>query len=264
MILTFLYYDPGGKYNRVFQRQLATMKSAFEKICVSIAPPTSQDNADFVRYLEEQSCVVFDNAPGTPIGEHSHNALRLAVEQAGAQEPIFFGFLDRILFALETDWRTSFLQDIENHRTANCTIFERSQLAWNTHPSNYREIEQMVSRTFELIHGEFVELNPCAFIMSHAAANTISGQSTTRSFAVWGEWVLLAIKNDLPITRKKVDWLSWEHPYWNQVEPELLKREWETNPAETIKRIETNTPVMLLLTEERFKKLWNDAQGERK
>jgi len=108
---------------------------------------------------------VFHNAPETPIGDHSREALSLALERAHARQPIFFGFLDRILFALEIEWRTSFLQDLKTHHGYECTIFERSQAAWEAHPSNYREIEQMVSRTFELLHGRFIELNPCALIL---------------------------------------------------------------------------------------------------
>lgn len=104
MILAFPHYDPSGKYNQAFQRQLPTMKSSFDGICISVVPPTSGDNAAFVQYLEEQGCFVYHNAPNTLHGIHSREALRLALEHAQAQQSIFFGFLDRILFALETEW----------------------------------------------------------------------------------------------------------------------------------------------------------------
>lgn len=98
MILTFLYYDPAGKYNTAFQRQWETLQSTFDAVCVSVVAPTAKHNAEFVRWLEAQGC----NALDTSIGKHSRAALRLAMEQAGCQQPILFGFLDRILFALET------------------------------------------------------------------------------------------------------------------------------------------------------------------
>ena len=43
-------------------------------------------------------------------------ALQLATEPAYRDQPIFFGFLDRTLFALETEWWTCFLQDIQAYQ----------------------------------------------------------------------------------------------------------------------------------------------------
>jgi hypothetical protein len=255
MMLAFPYYDPRGKYNRAFQRQLANLKSSFDGICISVVPPTSGDNAAFVQYLEEQGCFVYHNAPNTLHGLHSREALRLALEHAQAQQSIFFGFLDRILFALETEWRTSFLQDLKAYQAAEFVVFERSHAAWDTHPANFREIEQMVSRMFEFLHGKFIDLMPCAFIMSYPAANVILSQSVSASTDVWGEWVLLAMKNHIPITTQKVDWLAWKDPYWEHVEPDRLKSHREASREETIKRINMNVPCMLMLTEERFRHL---------
>jgi len=255
MILTFPYYDPGGKHNKAFQRQLETLKSTFDAVCVSAIPPTSEDNAEFVQWLEEQGCIVFYNASNTPFGDHSRAALRLATEQAQSQQPIFFGFLGRILFALETEWRTSFLQDIKAHQVSEFLIFERSRAAWDTHPSNYREIEQMVSRMFEFLCGKFIELMPCALILSCSVANTVLSQSISPSYEVWAEWTLLAMKNSVPTTTKKVDWLAYQHPYWEQIEPDILKLEREASREETIKRIKMNMPVAFLMVEDRFKGL---------
>jgi hypothetical protein len=75
MILTFPYYDLSGKHNTAFQRQWETLQSTFDAICVSVIAPTGKDNAGFVRWLEEQGCSVFHNAPDTLIGEHSRVAL---------------------------------------------------------------------------------------------------------------------------------------------------------------------------------------------
>lgn len=188
-------------------------------------------------------------------GIHSREALRLALENAKPQESIFFGFENRILFALETQWQNSFLQDIRAHHDNDCVIFERSQTAWETHPTNFREIEQMVSRMCELMHGQFYDLMPCAYIFSYSTASTILNQSISASTEVWGEWLLLAIKNGILITRESVDWLAWKDPYWEHIEYEKLKQMREHSQEETIKRIKMNVPSMLMLTEERFQNL---------
>jgi hypothetical protein len=66
---------------------------------------------------------------------------------------------------------------------------------------------------------------------------------------------LLAKKNRIPITWRKVDWLAWKDPYWEHCPPEELKRSREASQDETIKRINMNVPAMLLLTEQRFRDL---------
>jgi hypothetical protein len=255
VILAFPYYDPSGKQNDAFQRQLETLKSAFDTICVSVVPPTAENNTDFVHWLEDQGCIVFHNAPCTSSGDHARAALRIATARACGQQPVFFGFPGRILFALETEWRMSFLQDINAYQTSEFLIFERSQSAWDTHPRNYREIEQMVSRMFEFLCGRFIELMPCALLLSRSAANTVLCQSISASYEVWAEWTLLAMKSNISVTTKKVDWLAYQHPYWEQVEPDTLKRKQEASREETVKRIKMNMPVASLMTEDRFKGL---------
>lgn len=256
MILTFPYYDPQGVYNAVFRRQLDTLHSTFDAIYISAIPPTSRDNAAFVRYLENQGCAVYHNPPGTSFGAPSREALRFILEGHPAPPSIFFGFLDRMLFALETQWRRPFLQDLQAHAAARFLVFERSPAAWETHPANYRELEHMVSRALELLSGRFIELAPGGFILSPAVARLLLQQSTSESVTIWGEWVLLAIKNDVPVTTLQVDWLAWEDPFWEGVPPATLKRSRETSPGETLKRIRWNAPLMLMLAEQRFAETW--------
>jgi hypothetical protein len=94
---------------------------------------------------------------------------------------------------------------------------------------------------------------PCAFILSHATANGILDQSTSASYDVWVEWILLAMKDNIPITTKKVDWLAYQQPYWEHIEPDAMKREREISREETIKRIRMNAPVAFTMIEERFR-----------
>ena len=255
MILTFPYYDPDGTYSQAFRHQLATLTSAFDAICISAIPPTSGNNPELLRLLEEAGCVIFNNDPDAPIGDQSRAALRMATEQG--QQPIFFGFLNRLLFDLETKWRAEFLQDLAAHQTAEFLVFERSDAAWDTHPSNYREIEGMVSRMFELLSGRLIELMPCGLLLSQAAALTILDQSASTSWNVWGEWILLALKNDIPVTTRKVDWLAYQHPFWERVDPDAMKRNREASREETVRRITMNMPVALMLAEDRFRMLGN-------
>jgi hypothetical protein len=113
----------------------------------------------------------------------------------------------------------------------------------------------MVSRIFQFLHGKFIELMPCAFVLNHPTANVVLNQSISASFDIWGEWILLAMKNRIHVTTKKVDWLAWKDPHWEHVAPDELKYQREISQEETIKRINMNAPCILMLAEERFRDL---------
>lgn len=255
MILAFPYHDPSGRCNTAFQRQLATLQSFFHSVCIGATPWTISDNASFCGELEAQGCSLYKNGPASSIGDHSRTALQLAVERSRGRQPIFFGFLDRFLFALETDHRVGFLQDLDRFRSAPCMVFERSPSAWSTHPANYAEVERMLSRMGELLYGSYMELSPCAFVLSPSTAQMLLDSSTADSWAVWAEWLLLVAKHQVPITVKRVDWLAWEDPYWEQADADALKRRQENSRQEVIKRIELNAPIALMMTEPRFRDL---------
>lgn len=255
LILAFQYYDPEGQLATAFERQLDTLQSTFDQVCVSIVPPTAQCNTRLLRLLQQRGWAARHVEPGTTIADHARAALGLAAERAGASQGVFFGFLDRILFALETGWRDSFLDDIRTCEQVPCLVFERSPSAWDTHPANYREIEQMATRTCELLCGRAIDLMPCALILSPSVARKVLAQSRSLYYEVWGEWILLAALNGAPIRVRQVDWLAWEHPHWERVAPDVLKRRWEADPQETVRRIKRHVSTMLMLTDKRFREL---------
>jgi len=260
MMLTLPYYDPRGIHNRVFRRQLDTLQSLFNHIFIAEIWPTARDNAGFVAYLADRGCHVSAGAPSAPFGEPALEALRRAAEDDGSSESIFYGFLDRLLFALESPWRQELLSDVPRHAGAPCVVFQRSAAASASHPDNYRESEQMVSRMLEWLCGRAIELSPGAFILSRQTARVLASQSTCQTPAIWGEWVLLALKNGIPIDTPAVDWLAWEDPFWEQADPAQLKRARQESRDETIKRIQWNAALMAILAEERFGDLpWQPA-----
>jgi hypothetical protein len=255
MILAFPYHDPEGKCNLVLQRQLGTLGAFFDAICIGATPKTIEGNARFVSELKEQGCLIYENSPNSAIGDHSRTILQVALDHTPGHRPIFFGFLDRFLFALETEHRGNFLQDLDRHRAATYMVFERSPRAWSTHPANYAEVERMLSRMGELLYGSYMELSPCAFILNPETAAILLRTSTTDSWAVWAEWLLLAAKHQIPITVERVDWLAWEDPFWEHADADNLKRAQENSHQEVVKRIQMNAPIALLMTEPRFKDL---------
>jgi hypothetical protein len=253
VILTFPYHDPDGTYNEVFRRQLPELQNAFSALCVSATASTAAQNAAFVDELERSGCLVARHHPGSALGEHFREALRLAVRASGEDNGIYFGFIDRILYAFETEWKTLFLTDLDACHQLPLLAFERTPYAWSTHPDNYREIEQMVSRLGEWLLGTNIEFGLCGLGLQAQTAETLLAHSTSPAIEILGEWILLAAKHEIPIATKKVDWVLWEDPYWEGIPHKQLKAEREQSTEETIRRIRMNAPFMLLLTEERFR-----------
>jgi len=253
MILAFPYHDPEAKFNAFFEKNFNNLKKTFRKVCISVTPPTAKNNARFIKKLKKEKFKLLINADGSQIGDHFRNALKLAVQHCQANEKIFYGFIDRIIFDFETKWQPLFLKDLKGAKSEDFLIFERSTFAWKTHPSNYRKIEQMVSCTLELLNGEYLELNPGAILINKDVSQKVLKQSKSLSWEVLGEWILLAINDNVLIRSKKVDWLEWEDPFWEKVNPIQLKKLREQSKQETIKRIKSNIPFLSLLTEDRFK-----------
>lgn len=258
MILAFPYHDPQGACNAALRRHLDRLKSFFEVICVGATPPTIAHNASFVADLRAAGCLIAENGPETTIGDHSRSALRLAldraaVEHAAAEQPIAFLFLDRFLYAMETEHREPFLADLARYQDQACLVFERTPAAWQTHPVNYKEVEGMTTRLGELLFGSTVDWCPCALILSAPIALGIVEQSVNSTYAVWAEWLLLAARQGAPIASTEVDWLAWEDPFWSQTEVEELKRAQENDPLQVVKRIQMHAPIALLMAEPRFR-----------
>jgi hypothetical protein len=261
MILAFPYHDPGRVCNDALRRHLDRLQSTFDAICLGATPPTLASNAAFVDTLRALGCRVAENGPETTIGDHSRSALRLAVEHAQLAQPghaeqaIAFLFLDRFLFAMETEHKEPFLADIQRYQDQACMVFERTPTAWATHPASYREVEGMTSRLGELLFGAHVDWCPCALILDASLARSILPESSNPTYAVWSEWLLLVARQGVPISSREVDWLAWETPFWEQADASAFREALEGSPLDVAKRIHMHAPIALLMAEPRFREI---------
>jgi hypothetical protein len=253
MILAFPYHDPQGALNAALRRHLERLQSTFDVLCIGATPPTVAHNAPFLAELHAAGCLIAENGPGTTIGDHSRSALRLAVEQAQQDQPIAFLFVDRFLYAMETEHKEPFLADVLRYQDQACMVFERTPAAWATHPANYKEVEDMTTRLGELLFGSTVDWCACALVFGAAICRHIIQESRIDTYAVWPEWLLIAAKHGAPIASTEVDWLAWEDPFWEGVDPKALKRAQESDPTQVVKRIQMHAPMSLLLAENRFR-----------
>lgn len=243
------YHDPKGIYNDKFKSTLPKLQEFFSYICISASPDTAS-NTDFFDYLNGNGVETYINEPGSNIGDHFRKALKMGIEKAG-EAAIFYGFIDRTLFALNSQYSDQFVTDIQAD-LGEMVLFERSELAWSTHPVNYREMEQSANKIGKHLLGQEVELASCGFLLKQDLVSKILAESRERSFSVEAEWILLAYILGIKPIIKKVDWLSWEDPYILDVDEPALKNSREHDPLETQRRLVMNVEIANVLIQERF------------
>src|SRR6185369_12610676 len=113
-------------------------------------------------------------------------------------------------------------------------IFQRSEAAWETHPRNYRELEQIVTRVGELLFNRSLDFAWCHLVVQAAQLQAILPHIKNHDLSMVAEMVLL-LKDE--IQTQSVDWLAWEDPFICDRDPRQLKQEREQSSAETQKRL---------------------------
>ncbi len=252
-ILASAHHDPKGKYNHVFAQQLPELRKAFSKICLSISPTTAEFNNEFINQIKDQGFIVLINEPGTNPGDHFRNALGLAARNAEADDRIFYGDMDRILFQLASVHKDEFISDL-NRDAEEFLVYERTEEVWSAYPKAYREMESHITAIGELIYGKRIEYNFCSAIMSPEMAIFFQSNSREDHYNTRGEWILLYLKlrGHFP-TSRKVSWLAWEDSFWEGKTSDDLRSERERDPNETKARIDSNSRFIRLFLDERFK-----------
>ena len=135
---------------------------------------------------------------------------------AVASEPervIHLCYIDRVAFALQSEYRAAFVADLQA-LTLNDTpiIFQRSERAWGTHPANYRAVEGMVSTVGELLFGRSLDFAWCHLALQAKRLMEIVPQVKIRDNGIsFVAEIVLALRHD--VQTKEVDWLAWEDPF---------------------------------------------------
>lgn len=250
-ILAFPYHDPDGKLNDLIIKTLPVLQKLFAHICISATPKTIEQNGEFLEWLEQYGCTVYRNPRGSTIGDHLRGSLHTAVSIAHPMDIIHYIYIDRLLFALNTDYVEAFKEHITSVTTPS-TLWERSELAWSTHPQNYVEIEQAANIFGKHLLGVEIELGSCAMsLRADLAAKVIAGSHMTGMDAAT-EWILLCYSFGHQPTRHQVDWLAWKDPFIEGIDDKQLKTAREQSPEETRKRLQMNAPFTILAADERF------------
>jgi hypothetical protein len=149
-------------------------------------------------------------------------------------------------FALEGEYRISFLTDIDALSINNVPlIFQRSQLAWETHPQNYRELEGIVTTVGKNLFGKELDYGWCHIAVQTKQLREVMSLIKNPDLSMVAEMIFYMQED---IKTCDVDWLSWEDPFIFRRAANELKRERENSLAETNKRLRYVLPMIETLT----------------
>ena len=245
-VLAFPHSDPDGTMFHHLQMILPDLKSHFER--AYICPPLSTlKNIDRMQKLHaDDFFTIFPADREMQIGEHFAHLYQRAADAAHSDQIIHLCYLDRLAFALEGEYRDSFLADIDALSASDVPlIFQRSQAAWETHPQNYRDIEGLATTVGRNLFGMELDYAWCHIAVRAGQLREVMHLVKNPDLSMVAEMIFYMQDN---IKTRDVDWLSWEDPFICGRDDNELKRERENSLAETNKRLRYVLPMVETLT----------------
>jgi hypothetical protein len=244
--LAFPFNDPDGTMFHHLQAILPDLKGHFER--AYICPPLSAlQHANQMRQLQaDDFFTIFHIDRDLRIGEHFAYLYQRAAEVAPSDQIIHLCFLDRLAFALESNYRDLILSDIDFLSLSDVPlIFQRSQAAWETHPQNYRDLEGIVTTVGRNLFGRELDYAWCHIVVRAGQLREIMPLVKNPDLSMVAEMIYYLQDN---IQARDVDWLAWEDPFILGRDPAELKHERENSLEETHKRLSYVLPMIQTLT----------------
>jgi hypothetical protein len=241
--VVFPLHDPDGALFSHLERVTPALKSVFLQAYLSITPVTASRHP--------QSLVQLGNDPffrpyvlpeEMPVGKHFLTLYEYAACSCPAGTILHLCFIDRLIFALLTDYREAFIQDVMAVKRANTPlIFQRSAAAWSTHPNNYFQAERIVTLVGELLLGKSLDYAWCHLAIHAELLKGLLPVVCSQDISMMAELVLHCQEQ---INSLEVDWLAWEDPFILGCDPLRLKQEREGSLQETQKRLAYVLPMV--------------------
>lgn len=245
-VLAFPFSDPDGTLFPHLQAILPDLKNHFER--AYICPPLSTLKHDRnIRKLQaDDFFTIFYLDRELEIGERFAFLYRQAAEAAHPDQVVHLCFLDRLAFALASEFRDSFLADIDSLSLDDVpVVFQRSEFAWNTHPQNYRGLEAIVTTVCRNLFGRELDYAWCHIAVTAKQLREIMPWVKNADLSMVAE-VIFYMRDD--VLTRDVDWLAWEDPFIFSRDAAELKRERENSLEETNKRLKYVLPMIETMT----------------
>jgi len=244
--LAFPYNDPDGKMLPHMQAILPDLKEHFDRAYISPPPATLKRLEQVNLILTDDFFTVFPMDGEKLIGERFAHLYRQAAETAHPDQAIHLCYLDRMAFALEGEYRESFLADVDSLTDDELPlIFQRSQIAWETHPQNYRRLEEFVTAVGRNLFGKELDYGWCHIVVHAKQLREIMPLVKNPDLSMVAEMIFYMHDT---IKTRDVDWLAWEDPFLLYRDANDLRQEREQSLDETNKRLKYVLPMIEMLT----------------
>ncbi len=237
-------HDPDGVLLPHLAAVTPQLKAVFAEAFVSLTLPTCQAQGQLVSALQHEPFfqLCYFDPDCQPIGDRFRSLYAQAAAACTPGQVVHLCFPDRVCFALLSHHRAAFLADIATLQPERTPwLFQRSSAAWSTHPQNYFEIEQWATRTGELLFGRSLDFTWCHLALEAQRLRAVLPLTHSSDLSFVAE-IVVALRET--IRTQAVDWLAWEDPFIYGREPEALKRERESDPRETHKRLAYIVPTL--------------------
>ena len=239
-------HDPQGVVFPQLEAITPDLKTTFARAFVAVPPETRQRQGEGVQRLESDDFFhVMHLAVHSSLRQQWLALYATAAAACMPRQVLHLCFADRVAFALRNGWREQFIADVIAVQPDDAPlIFQRSPAAWDTHPRNSRELEQIVTRTGEFLFGQSLDFGWCHLALQAQQLQAILPCVKNHDISMVAEFVLLLRDG---IRTKHVDWLAWEDPFILGRAPDELRQEREQSAAETHKRLAYVIPMLQML-----------------
>ena len=237
--------DPQGIFIPHLEQITPILKSSFERVIINLPPSTRQAQPTAIQRIESDPFFTCVECPESPIGDHFRALYGYAARICPSGQVLHLCYIDRLAFALQTDYRQSFLADIQKtNKNHTPLIYQRTEAAWATHPRNYHDVENMVTIAGQWIFHKTIDFAWCHLAVQAGQLGEALQRTHQPDLSMVAELVLAMIDT---VNTQDVDWLAWEDPFILGWDAQMLKTERENSLAETRKRLAYVTPMLKLL-----------------
>jgi hypothetical protein len=244
--IVFPYTDPDGSMLPHLRAIIPDLQMHFERAYISTPPSTRELLKQNSEILTDGFFTVFVVDAEKDAGEHFTELYQRTANAAPADQLLHLGFIDRLTFALETEYRSTYLADVDKLTLADVPlVFQRSAFAWDTHPQSYRELEALVTTVGKNLFGRELDYAWCYLVLPAERLRKIALLVEHPGISMVAEIVYYVQEE---VKTREVDWLAWEDPFIFGREDDELKQERENNLAETKKRLNYVVPMIDMLT----------------
>lgn len=238
-------HDPEGICLPHLIQYIPILKAMFDRAIINIPPSTRQAQPEIVRIFITDPFFTSMTCAESPVGEHFRRLYTFAAQSAHPDQVLHLCYIDRLTFILHTDFNQSFCEDIQALPASQTPmIYQRSSLAWDTHPRNYRDIECMITRVGEWLFNKTIDFAWCHMAVRAGLLAEVLPRTHQTDLSLVAEMALEMLNS---LHTKEVDWLAWEDPFVLGRDARELKTQRENSSSETTKRLAYVIPMMQLL-----------------